>query len=339
MKYDYDKLKSFSFKTKSMTGEYHEFFIIDENLVKVLTTGVGLMPLPAEYSPAIFRKKIKEFKIEKWKERYEPPPYKFVEDGEQWEIELEFNDGKILKSSGNNTYPNNWEKVYRIVSRFHCEWFFDMDVKRIDIFNFSLIRDNGKYKENITINRNEREFVLDIFDVKQQATAKFSIKDVELIDDLLDEIEKVEIPIETDEKINKKDAHYTLEIVCDGEKFLYEGNYIKSELPRNWKSISRIIEDFIKNQDRLKAFKLMSIHDCLEKDEIIYLSVLFDYSEKSYYYKTTDTTIEIGDYVRVPVGKNNYEEIVFVDNVELFNINEVPLPLDKTKSIIGKVEE
>jgi len=134
MKFDYNKLKSFSFKTKSMNGEYTEFFMIDENLVKVLTTGVGLMPLPAEYSPSIFRNKIKEFKIEKWKERYELPPHKFVEDGEQWEVELDFEDGKILKSSGNNAYPKNWEKVYRVVSRFHCEWFFDLENKGYKIY-------------------------------------------------------------------------------------------------------------------------------------------------------------------------------------------------------------
>jgi len=337
MKFDYNKLKSFSFKTKSMNGEYTEFFMIDENLVKVLTTGVGLMPLPAEYSPSIFRNKIKEFKIEKWKERYELPPHKFVEDGEQWEVELDFEDGKILKSSGNNAYPKNWEKVYRVVSRFHCEWFFDLENKDIDIFNFTLVRDNEKYKETITINRADREFTLNIYDVTQQATAKFSVKDVELISDLLDEIEKVEAPIETDEKINKKDAYYTLELVCENEKFSYTGNYVKSELPRNWRTISRIIEDFIKDQDRLKAFKLMSIEDCLERDEIIYLSVLFDYGEKTYYYKTKDTTIEIGDYVKVPVGKDNHEEIVFVDNIEVCNIDKVPLPLDKTKWIISKV--
>ena len=339
MKYDYNKLKSFSFKTFSMAGEYTEFFMIDENLVKVLTTGVGLMPLPAEYTPDIFRNKIKNFKIDKWKERYELPPHRIVEDGEQWEVELEFEDGKVIKSSGNNAYPKNWKEVERIVNRFYTDWIFDIENKRIDKFNFTLIRDNNKYKENIIINRADREFILEIIDIKQQATAKFSVKDVELIGELLDEIEHVEAPIETDEKIDKKDAYYLLELDCEGEKFIYKGNYIKSELPRNWKSIAGSIEEFIKQQDKLKAFKLMSIEDCLERDEVIYLSVLFDYGEKSYYYQTTDTTIEIGDYVAVPVGKDNHEEIVFVDNVEIFNKNEVPLPLDKTKSIIRKVED
>lgn len=339
MKFNYENLKSFSFKTLSLSGEYTEFFMIDENLVKVLTTGVGLMPLPVEYTPDLFRKKIKSFKIDKWKERYELLPNKIVEDGEQWEVELAFEDGKILKSSGNNAYPKNWNEVEKMVNRFHCDWIFEIENNDIDVFDFTLIEENGKYKEQITIDRVKEEFVLEITDLKQQCVSKMSVCDIEDIDDLLDDMEKVEAPIETDEKIKKKEPNYTLRVVSGKNELFYKGNFIKSELPKNWYSISRLIKEFINEHNNFNQFKISSIKECLERDEIIYLSVLFDYGEKSYYYKTKDTTIEIGDYVRVPVGKDNHEEIVFVDNIEVYNIDNVPLSLDKTKWIIGKVED
>lgn len=71
----------------------------------------------------------------------------------------------------------------------------------------------------------------------------------------------------------------------------------------------------------------------------IFCSVTFDEGQKSYYYLTEDDGIEVNDFVIVPAGKDNHEAIVKVINIEYFNDDNVPLPIDKIKHIIRKCTE
>ena len=75
------------------------------------------------------------------------------------------------------------------------------------------------------------------------------------------------------------------------------------------------------------------------KSEYIFCSVTFDEGYKSYYYLTDDDSIEIGDFVLVPAGKDNHEAVVEVVNIEYFSEENVPLPIEKTKRIIRKCIE
>lgn len=67
-----------------------------------------------------------------------------------------------------------------------------------------------------------------------------------------------------------------------------------------------------------------------------FCSVTFDEGYKSYYYLTEDDSIEIGDFVLVPAGKDNHEAVVEVVNIEYFSEENVPLPIENTKRIIRK---
>ncbi len=69
----------------------------------------------------------------------------------------------------------------------------------------------------------------------------------------------------------------------------------------------------------------------------IYLSVKFPGSDQEYYYRTTDKSIEVGDTVLVPAGKSNRKEIVEVTRKEKFYEDELPMPLEEVKSVIGKL--
>lgn len=71
----------------------------------------------------------------------------------------------------------------------------------------------------------------------------------------------------------------------------------------------------------------------------IFCSVTFDEGHKSYYYLTEDDSIEIGDFVVVPVGKDNHEAVVEVVHIEYFSDDNVPLPVEKTKRIIHKCKD
>lgn len=72
------------------------------------------------------------------------------------------------------------------------------------------------------------------------------------------------------------------------------------------------------------------------KNDYIFCSVRFNQGDKSYYYLADDDNIEIGDFVMVPVGKDNHTVIVEVVNIEYFSEEEAPLPVEKTKHIIRK---
>ena len=74
-------------------------------------------------------------------------------------------------------------------------------------------------------------------------------------------------------------------------------------------------------------------------DDIIYCSVEFEDGDKSYYYISDDDTIEVGDFVLVPAGKDNHEAVVEVVKKEYFSEEDVPLPIEKTKHIIRKCTE
>ena len=76
-----------------------------------------------------------------------------------------------------------------------------------------------------------------------------------------------------------------------------------------------------------------------EQGVVYFCSVVFDEGYKTYYYLTDDDSIEIGDSVLVPAGKDNHEGIVEVVNIEYFSEENVPLPVEKTKKIIRKCIE
>ena len=67
--------------------------------------------------------------------------------------------------------------------------------------------------------------------------------------------------------------------------------------------------------------------------------MVFDEGQKSYYYLTKDDSIEVGDFVLVPVGKDNHEAVVEVVNIEYFREENIPLPIEKTKKIIRKCKD
>jgi len=64
----------------------------------------------------------------------------------------------------------------------------------------------------------------------------------------------------------------------------------------------------------------------------------FEYGGKQYYYQTDDKTIHIGDMVLVPVGKSGDQKKVRVANIESLDEADLPMELEKIKTIICKVE-
>ena len=80
----------------------------------------------------------------------------------------------------------------------------------------------------------------------------------------------------------------------------------------------------------------MIMQEKRKTDEYIFCSVQFGEDSKSYYYLADDDIFAIGDFVIVPVGDDGHSAIVEIVNIEYFQEDKVPFPIDKVKTITRK---
>lgn len=133
-----------------------------------------------------------------------------------------------------------------------------------------------------------------------------------------------------------KDYKITIDYKKSPQRVI-EGSYDKNGLPEDFADFAETVFEFIRFYG-LGEVLAPSVYGKAKrrKSEYIFCSVTFDDGYKSYYYLTDDDSIEIGDFVLVPAGKDNHEAVVEVVNIEYFSEGNVPLPIEKTKRIIRK---
>lgn len=117
----------------------------------------------------------------------------------------------------------------------------------------------------------------------------------------------------------------------NGKRYQFQGPLMADE-DDFFGEFSTKLRRYLKRRD-------LFIFDGENQSGIIFLSCEFEGGGRSYYYRTDDETIEVGDYVRVPVGSNGRTAIVEVVDIEYFEENNTPMALDKVKTIIEKVDE
>lgn len=122
-----------------------------------------------------------------------------------------------------------------------------------------------------------------------------------------------------------------------GSQHIIQGTYDKKALPKAWGEFAEDVWEFICFYGFGEILN-PSVYGKVKRriQDYVYCSVEFDEGNKSYYYIADDDTIEVGDYVVVPVGKDNHHSIAEVVKMEYFAEEAVPLPLEKTKHIIRK---
>lgn len=119
-----------------------------------------------------------------------------------------------------------------------------------------------------------------------------------------------------------------------------QGTFDKNGLPDDFADFAETVFSFMRFYgfgEILDPSVYEKVKRC--KNDYIFCSVTFDEGYKSYYYITDDDSIEVGDSVLVPAGKDNHTAIVEIVNIEYFSEEEVPLPVGKTKRIIRKCTE
>lgn len=120
-------------------------------------------------------------------------------------------------------------------------------------------------------------------------------------------------------------------------QLVISGTYDKNDLPEDWPEIAENILDFMRFYGIGEILDPSVYKKAKRKtSDYIFCSVEFDEGSKSYYYLTEEDTLAIGDFVFVPVGKDGHTAIVEIVNIEFFQEDKVPFPLDKVKRIIRK---
>lgn len=146
-----------------------------------------------------------------------------------------------------------------------------------------------------------------------------------------------------DDVVDPRSLARTYELLLereDGTKTTLSGRYDRFGLPE-------LFPVFIKKAaHRLLAFdsSLFSQnvyqHVPRRKTDLIYCRVEFlDGGGKTYYYRTEDDSLEAGDEVVVPAGKDNHPAIAEIVDVEYFSPDAVPFPIEKTKVILRRCTE
>lgn len=177
---------------------------------------------------------------------------------------------------------------------------------------------------------------------ENRVSGKYEMKDK--IENLLDEFDAEElfsyVEENPDDVIDTPDENLSYKITVDYKKNpqrVIEGDFDKKSLPEDF-------ADFIERVSRfIRCYGIGDIFNPLIyrkkkrcKTDHIFCSVIFESPYKSYYYLTDDDSIDIGDFVVVPAGKDDHEAVVEVIDVEYFNEADAPFPVDKTKKIIRK---
>lgn len=133
-----------------------------------------------------------------------------------------------------------------------------------------------------------------------------------------------------------KDYTVTIDYKKNPQKVI-TGTFDKNGLPDDFEEFADTVFGFMRFYG-LGEILDPSVYGKVKRrtTDYIFCSVTFDEGYKSYYYLTEDDGIEVNDFVIVPAGKDNHEAIVKVVNIEYFNDDNVPLPIDKIKHIIRK---
>ncbi len=152
-----------------------------------------------------------------------------------------------------------------------------------------------------------------------------------------------EFPNIPDDIVIDEDVKSSYEIVVEAENMprkVITGQYCMEELPIDYPKIIRKVVKIIDDIELWGEIFNPAIYarPSKRKSDIIYCGIEFGEYSSIYHYITDDDSIEVGDTVIVPVGKNNREVEGYVAEKKYCPKEDVPYPLSKVKKIIRKIE-
>ena len=247
-------------------------------------------------------------------------------DAEQWT--LTFTDGdKIYRGRGTNAYPDTWDDFLDWLDKIIPEMDL-VDGKRLENVAFRLLRDDEIFEE-LTINRGDNLLTLE----KNSSTHTYHLS-IEETKNFLDVCQKY---FETLEANDGED--YVTKISVNLQR--HDGsaeNFVMAYNDFSMPSVVKFAEEIHAFADDLSAeiFSPEALHVTNEVERIILCKVQFKGNYKPYTYRAEDETLAVGEIVDVPVGRNNDVTQAKIVDIGYFDEDEISIPLDRIKTIIGK---
>lgn len=230
---------------------------------------------------------------------------------------------------------NNYEKIKRITIDYRFTSVIIPADESADI--------TWEYKDHLVIDR-QTETIEDTLQLAEQCdvTRKYHVADG--ISSFLDDLDIETLFTEFNEReadvlpSPEGTAEYEVKVeFYRQEPRIISGKYNKQGLPKDWPEFIESLYDFISFYGFGEMFDKKQYEKTYrKKNDYIFLSVKFGDYGKPYYYLTDDDSIQIGEQVVVPVGDEGAERIVRVSKKQYFQADNVPMSLEKVKSIIGR---
>lgn len=195
------------------------------------------------------------------------------------------------------------------------------------------------YAESLTLDR-KSETVEYVRHIGPGRTLTHRLQSVGQVGKLLDDLEAEHVfagegaaPRDPEGK-----TEYTLTLALkNGERRVFSGNYDRAGLPPKWAAFITAVKKRLLFYGVGAVFEPSVYGQARRKTgEILFCSVEFQASGKRYFYISDDESIGVGDEVIVPVGKEGRCAIAEVVKTELYTAETAPLPVERTKHILGR---
>ncbi len=238
---------------------------------------------------------------------------------------------------------NKPDVINRIIVDYHCRSISEDNGSVNEVKNrMQQGRDNQEYSEQLRIDRfTETLEIVRNYWSGAKTMRTYEAKTVPMLLDSFDGSELFcSIPERPDDIIEDLEEVVEYKITIEykkSSKRVITGIFDKYGLPDDYEMFADEVCDYLAPYGLGLALNYTKYGATLRrKSDYIYCSVVFNGYGKSYYYVTDDESIQVGDFVYVPSGKDNHESLVEVVDVEYFSREDVPLALEKVKSILRK---
>ena len=249
-----------------------------------------------------------------------------ISDGVQWT--LTFTDGdEIYRGRGTNAYPDTWNDFLDCLDALIPEMKF-IDGKRLERVELRLSREDNIFEE-LTVNRGDNLLTLE----KNSSTHTYHLS-IEETKNFLDTCQKYFETLEVNDGEN-----HDLKISVNLQRHdAGEENFTMPYNDFSMPGIVKFAEEIHAFAADLSAeiFSPETLHITNEAERFILCKVQFKGNYKPYTYRAEDETLAVGEIVDVPVGRNNDVTQAKIVDIGYFDEDELPIPLDKIKLIIGK---
>lgn len=153
------------------------------------------------------------------------------------------------------------------------------------------------------------------------------------------ESEQTEEVSEQEEPFGTPVYAFTIELKGMASKF-YSNSYSKEGLPSEWADFLAPIQSYLEDIEVGAIFDANLYGRLKYPGELKYLvGVIFSNSSHDYWYLSADDSLNAGDFVVVPAGRDNHDALVRIVKTGYLFEKDLPLPIEKLKEVKRRVDD